>query len=158
MGNLSSSLFGTSAEKEWKKLTKKNTKANRDVVTEEGDPGVAAAAATQSGLIAQKTFSGSRIGFVNMVTEVTYDHEAGHMEVAHESLHREEGMSEEEMNMRARQVPSHVLHQQHASARQPSSPSRTGSILRKASSASPANPVHRSPTGIVRQNGVANHV
>eukprot|EP00961_Rhodomonas_salina_P107627 1449170-Rhodomonas_salina.4 len=84
MGNLSTTLFGTSAEKEWKKLTKKNTKANREVPGE-GDPGLAGAAPPAASSVKRPSSGNNRIAFVNLVTEVTYDHDVpGEVEVAHE--------------------------------------------------------------------------
>mmetsp|Transcript_19042 Transcript_19042/g.29730 ORF Transcript_19042/g.29730 Transcript_19042/m.29730 type:complete len:149 (+) Transcript_19042:95-541(+) len=83
MGN----IFSSSAEKEWKRLTKKNTKANRDVIATgpDGDLGNQDMIPPQIGQ-QQRQLSSGNIRFGNMVTEVTYDHEEGEIEVAQENL------------------------------------------------------------------------
>eukprot|EP00287_Rhodomonas_sp_CCMP768_P002197 CAMPEP_0196735718 /NCGR_PEP_ID=MMETSP1091-20130531/14046_1 /TAXON_ID=302021 /ORGANISM="Rhodomonas sp., Strain CCMP768" /LENGTH=152 /DNA_ID=CAMNT_0042079377 /DNA_START=431 /DNA_END=889 /DNA_ORIENTATION=- len=94
MGNLASGLFSTSAEKEFKKLTKKNTKANRDgVLAPNGAPD---AAAPGEPTIQRSSSGGGNIRFGKLVTEVTYDHEAGEIEVAQEALYAPEDSGEDE--------------------------------------------------------------
>mmetsp|Transcript_22788 Transcript_22788/g.35696 ORF Transcript_22788/g.35696 Transcript_22788/m.35696 type:complete len:152 (+) Transcript_22788:148-603(+) len=83
MGN----LFSSAAEKEWKKLTKKNTKANRDAVASpapDEDPYMIPA--DDSLKMTRQVSSPGSIRFGNLVTEVRYDHEEGEIDVAEENL------------------------------------------------------------------------
>ena len=84
MGNIGSSFFLTPQEKEFRKLTKKNTKVNRmsscnndfivPVPTPPKDPE------------RKKRLAMQPLRFENLITEVTYDREAGEIEVTRESL------------------------------------------------------------------------
>jgi len=91
---MSGNLFSTSAEKEFKRLTKKNTRANREVPNGVDDDAYLPQASPPP--LGRNNSSGAnnRIAFVGMVTEVTYDHEEGQMEVAQESLAPEDGEDE----------------------------------------------------------------
>mmetsp|Transcript_22522 Transcript_22522/g.54025 ORF Transcript_22522/g.54025 Transcript_22522/m.54025 type:complete len:171 (-) Transcript_22522:40-552(-) len=95
MGN----LFSTSADKEIKRLTKKNTKVNRAVLHqhEEGDEHGGETPATLK--------KSASLTFVRTVTEVMYDHEDGQIEVIQEPLHPAPG-DEEEMEIEEPQRPA----------------------------------------------------
>mmetsp|Transcript_9546 Transcript_9546/g.22610 ORF Transcript_9546/g.22610 Transcript_9546/m.22610 type:complete len:149 (-) Transcript_9546:112-558(-) len=95
MGNLSSSLFASSAEKEFKRLTKKNTKANRDGVLGNSKP--------EESL--PRTSSGGNIRFGKLVTEVTYDHECGEIEIAQEALYAPDDSGEDEQEPATQESP-----------------------------------------------------
>mmetsp|Transcript_69774 Transcript_69774/g.145507 ORF Transcript_69774/g.145507 Transcript_69774/m.145507 type:complete len:147 (+) Transcript_69774:556-996(+) len=97
MGNfMGGGIFGTSAEKEFKRLTKKNTKANRDVVV---TPGMKPDSPIATVPTMNRTGSSNSIRFGKLVTEVTYDHEAGEIEVVQETLVVPEDMVEEELQL-----------------------------------------------------------
>ncbi len=87
MGNIGSSLFATPQEKEFRKLTKKNTKVNRfsnGNVAEE--PGAAARPRSPN---RQRRSSAGLIRFDSLITEVTYDREEGEIEVMRQHLNWE---------------------------------------------------------------------
>ena len=86
MGNIGSSFFATPQEKEFRKLTKKNTKVNRvslGHVVEE--PSVAARMSAER----PKRSAGGSLRFDNLITEVSYDREEGEIEVVRQHLNRE---------------------------------------------------------------------
>jgi hypothetical protein len=86
MGNIGSSFFATPQEKEFRKLTKKNTKVNRvslGHVVEEPS------AAARKGAERQRRPAGGSLRFDNLITEVSYDREEGEIEVVRQHLNRE---------------------------------------------------------------------
>lgn len=88
MGNIGSSLFATPHEKEVRKLTKKNTKANR--VSLGGGHEEAADAAGKGGKGSKKRRDSLQpLRFESLVTEVTYDREEGEIEVTRGTLNHE---------------------------------------------------------------------
>jgi len=82
MGNIGSSLFATPQEKEFRKLTKKNTKANR--VSLGGE-----AADVSSKASKKRRDCLQPLRFESLVTEVTYDREEGEIEVTRETLNHQ---------------------------------------------------------------------
>lgn len=87
MGNLSSSLFATPQEKEFRRLTKKNTKVNRVSLGTPGDDhGAGQSLQKTRDPERQRRLAMTPLRFENLITEVTYDHEEGEIEVTRESL------------------------------------------------------------------------
>ena len=87
MGNIGSSFFATPQEKEFRKLTKKNTKVNRFSNGNIGEePG--AAPRTRSPDRQRRSPLGS-LRFDSLITEVTYDREEGEIEVMRQHLNWE---------------------------------------------------------------------
>ena len=88
MGNIGSSFFATPQEKEFRKLTKKNTKVNRFSLLNVGEEPGAVAARPQSPERQRRSPVGS-LRFDSLITEVTYDREEGEIEVMRQHLNRE---------------------------------------------------------------------
>ena len=87
MGNLSSSLFATPQEKEFRRLTKKNTKVNRvSLGTSGNDHGTGQSLQKTKDPERQRRLAMTPLRFENLVTEVTYNHEEGEIDVTRESL------------------------------------------------------------------------
>lgn len=87
MGNLSSSLFATPQEKEIRKLTKKNTKANRVSLGSNYEGAEDASGARKENRRGRESLQPLR--FENFTTEVTYDLEEGEVEVSRGMLNHE---------------------------------------------------------------------
>lgn len=86
MGNIGSSFFATPQEKEFRKLTKKNTKVNRVSL---GHVGEEPSAAARKSSERQKRSAVGSLRFENLITEVSYDREEGEIEVVRQNLNRE---------------------------------------------------------------------
>ena len=87
MGNLSSSLFATPQEKEIRKLTKKNTKANRVSLGSSCEGSDDALGAQKENRKRRESLQPLR--FESVTTEVTYDVEEGEVEVSRGMLNHE---------------------------------------------------------------------
>lgn len=88
MGNMGSSLFGTPQEKEFRKLTKKNTKVNRlALLTMNTGPDYQPGRPKDPER--KRRLAQTPLRFENLITEVTYDREEGEIEVTRESLNHE---------------------------------------------------------------------
>ena len=88
MGNLGSSLFATPQEKEFRKLTKKNTRVNRVSLSPSTDT-PEPLSPTPRDPERKKRMGTQPLRFENLITEVTYDRDGGEFEVTRESLNLE---------------------------------------------------------------------